>query len=46
MTEKDVVKVVHLIDEVLKKIEDAKHIETVKKKINSWMKKFPLYEEE
>jgi glycine hydroxymethyltransferase len=46
MTEKDVVKVVHLIDEVLTNIKDDKHIETVKKKINSWMKKFPLYEED
>ena len=46
MMEKDVVKVVHLIDEVLTNINNVKHIETVKKKINSWMKKFPLYEEE
>ncbi|MBK5284691.1 MAG: serine hydroxymethyltransferase, partial [Bacteroidia bacterium] len=46
MNEKDVVKVVHLIDEVLANISDEKHIAAVKKKINTWMKKFPLYEEE
>jgi len=46
MNEKDVVKVVHLIDEVLANISDEKHIASVKKKINTWMKKFPLYEEE
>jgi glycine hydroxymethyltransferase len=46
MMEKDVVKVVHLIDDVLKNISDEKHIQTVKKKINSWMEKFPLYEDE
>lgn len=46
MIEKDVVKVVHLIDEVLTNISDEKHILSVRKKINSWMEKFPLYEEE
>jgi glycine hydroxymethyltransferase len=43
MTEKDVVKVVDLIDEVLKKPSDEKHLKAVKKKVNAWMKRFPLY---
>ncbi len=41
--EKDVIKVVDLIDEVLKKPEDEKHLKAVKKKVNSLMKKFPLF---
>ncbi len=44
MMEKDVVKVVDLIDEVLKKPEDEKHLMAVKRKVNGFMKKFPLYE--
>ncbi len=44
MMEKDVVKVVDLIDEVLKKPEDEKHLKAVKRKVNGFMKKFPLYE--
>ena len=44
MMEKDVVKVVDLIDEVLKKPQDEKHLKTVKRKVNGFMKKFPLYE--
>jgi len=44
MMEKDVVKVVDLIDEVLKKPEDVKHLKAVKRKVNGFMKKFPLYE--
>ncbi len=44
MLEKDVLKVVDLIDEVLKKPEDVKHLKAVKRKVNSFMKKFPLYE--
>jgi len=43
LKEKDVVKVVDLIDEVLKKPEDEKHLKAVKKKVNAFMKKFPLY---
>ena len=43
MMEKDVVKVVDLIDEVLKKPEDVKHLKAVKRKVNGFMKKFPLY---
>jgi glycine hydroxymethyltransferase len=41
--EKDVVKVVELIDEALKKPEDQKHLKTVKRKVNAMMKKFPLF---
>ena len=43
MKEKDVLKVVDLIDEALKKPEDAKHLKAVKRKVNAFMKKFPLY---
>jgi glycine hydroxymethyltransferase len=43
MMEKDVVKVVELIDEALQKPTDEKHLKAVKKKVNALMKKFPLY---
>jgi glycine hydroxymethyltransferase len=43
MKEKDVVKVVDLIDEALKKPEDTKHLKAVKRKVNGQMKKFPLF---
>ena len=43
LMEKDVVRVVDLIDEALKKPEDAKHLKAVKRKVNTFMKKFPLY---
>lgn len=43
LTEKDVVKVVDLIDEALKKPADDKHLKNVKRKVNALMKKFPLY---
>lgn len=43
MKEKDVVKVVELIDESLRKPEDQKHLKTVKKKVNRFVQKFPLY---
>ncbi len=43
LMEKDVVKVVDLIDEALKKPEDVKHLKGVKRKVNAFMKKFPLY---
>jgi glycine hydroxymethyltransferase len=43
LKEKDVVKVVDLIDEVLKAPENPDNLKTVKKKVNSFMKKFPLY---
>lgn len=43
LMEKDVIKVVDLIDEALKKPEDSKHLKGVKRKVNAFMKKFPLY---
>jgi glycine hydroxymethyltransferase len=43
LMEKDVTKVVDLIDEALKKPQDAKHLKAVKRKVNALMKKFPLY---
>jgi glycine hydroxymethyltransferase len=43
MKEKDVVKVVELIDEALQKTEDAKHLKAVKRKVNRFTEKFPLY---
>lgn len=43
LMEKDVVKVVDLIDEALQKPSDVKHLKTVKRKVNTLMKKFPLY---
>lgn len=43
LKEKDVVKIVDLIDECLKKPEDDKHLKGMKRKVNTFMKKFPLY---
>jgi glycine hydroxymethyltransferase len=43
LKEKDVVKIVDLIDEALQKPEDAKHLKAVKRKVNRYMEKFPLY---
>lgn len=43
LKEKDVVKVVELIDEALQKPADTKHLKAVKKKVNRLMEKFPLY---
>ena len=43
LKEKDVVKVVDLIDEALRKPEDSKHLKAVKRKVNALMKKFPLF---
>lgn len=43
MIEKDVTKVVDLIDEVLQKPDDEKHRKSVKRKVNKFMTKFPLY---
>lgn len=43
MMEKDVVKVVDLIDEALQKPEDDKHLKAVKRKVNRFVEKFPLY---
>ena len=43
MKEKDIIKVVDLIDEVLKKPTDEKHLKAVKRKVNTFVKRFPLY---
>jgi glycine hydroxymethyltransferase len=43
LKEKDVLKVVELVDEVLMNIENETRIKAVKKKVNAMMKKFPLY---
>jgi len=42
LKEKDVIKIVDLIDEVLKKPEDEKNLKAVKRKVNALMNKFPL----
>lgn len=41
--EKDCVKIVQLIDDVLTNTENATKVEAVKKKVNKMMEKFPLY---
>jgi glycine hydroxymethyltransferase len=43
LKERDVVKIVELIDEALQKPGDTKHLKSVKKKVNRFMQKFPLY---
>lgn len=43
ITEKDVVKVVEFMDEALQKPEDQKHLKAIKRKVNRFMEKFPLY---
>lgn len=43
LKEKDILKVVDLIDEALKKPSDDKHLKVVKRKVNTLMKRFPLY---
>lgn len=43
LKEKDVVKVVDLIDEALKAPEDASNLKAVERKVHTLMKKFPLY---
>ncbi|MBL7839026.1 MAG: serine hydroxymethyltransferase [Cyclobacteriaceae bacterium] len=43
LKEKDAVKVVDLIDEVLMAPNDAGNLKAVKRKVNNLMKKFPLY---
>jgi glycine hydroxymethyltransferase len=43
LKEKDVAKVVDLIDEALQKPDDQKHLKAVKRKVNRFMEKFPLY---
>lgn len=43
MKEKDVVKVVDLIDQTLAKPDDSKHLSAMKRKVNRFVQKFPLY---
>lgn len=43
MVEKDVLKIVDLIDEVLQKPDDKKNLKSVKRKVNRFVEKFPLY---
>jgi glycine hydroxymethyltransferase len=43
LKEKDVVKVVDLIDEVLSAPDSVDNLKSVKKKVNAFMRKFPLY---
>ena len=43
LKEKDVVKIVELIDEALQRPDDVKHLKNVRKKVNRLMTKFPLY---
>ncbi len=43
MKEKDIIRVVELIDEALRNPQDEKHLKGVKKKVNAMMKKFPLF---
>ncbi len=45
MKEKHMDQIVELIDEVLMNPENEKTIKSVRKKVNSWMKDFPLYSE-
>lgn len=43
MKEKDVIKVVDLIDQTLAKPNDSKHLSAMKRKVNRFVQKFPLY---
>ncbi len=43
MKEKDVIKVVEFIDEALRKPSDEKHLKSIKKSVNAFTRKFPLY---
>ena len=43
LMDKDVTKVVDLIDEALQKPADQKHLKSIKRKVNRFMEKFPLY---
>lgn len=43
MKEKDVIKVVDLIDQTLAKHNNAKHLSAMKRKVNRFVQKFPLY---
>jgi glycine hydroxymethyltransferase len=43
LKEKDVAKIVDLMDEALQKPDDQKHLKSIKRKVNRFMEKFPLY---
>lgn len=43
MKEKDMVKIVSLIDDVLMNMDNEMKIAAVKKEVNKWMKKYPLF---
>lgn len=43
MKEKDVIKVVDLIDQTLAKHNDPKHLSAMKRKVNRFVQQFPLY---
>lgn len=43
MKEFDMVKIVHLIDEVLSNYENGETIRSIKKEVNKWMESFSLY---
>ncbi len=43
LVEKDVLRVVELVDEALQNADDKKTVKSVKQKVNRFMKKFPLY---
>jgi glycine hydroxymethyltransferase len=43
MKEKEVIKVVDLIDQTLAKPDDSKHLSAMKRKVNRFVQKFPLY---
>ncbi len=43
MKEKEMIKVVDLIDQTLQKTEDQKHLKSMKQKVNRFVHKFPLY---
>jgi len=45
LKEKDCVKVVELIDAALKNKDNPKELEKLKKKINTWMSKYPLFKD-
>lgn len=44
LKEKDVIKIVDLMDEALKRPDDEKHLKNIRKKVNGLMTKFSLYE--
>jgi glycine hydroxymethyltransferase len=45
LKEKDMERVVELVDRVLMKIDDEKTIKSVSEEVKQWMQQFPLYPE-